>query len=123
MVPLALAALAWMSPSFAAAHPGHVDEAPWDARVERSLDDACAWTVDANRRARGTCRQMGGALVCVRNRPFEPDATGDAPNAQRSVTGFGLHGATPWILGAVVAALACAWQVRRRVPTTRPPTQ
>jgi hypothetical protein len=66
---LALCAGAALS---AAAHEGHTDRAPWDACAASALGEACAWESAPHERREGTCRQIGGGLMCVRHKPVTP---------------------------------------------------
>lgn len=59
-------------PTTALAHDGHTHRAAWDACKESTLGAACSWQDGAKATYRGTCREMHGALMCVRNQPIVP---------------------------------------------------
>jgi hypothetical protein len=52
------------------AHAGHSNRAAWDACTGRASGAPCAWEDERHSRAVGTCRQFGGAMLCVRQRPW-----------------------------------------------------
>ncbi len=54
----------------AAAHAGHTDRAPWEACDDHKLGDSCSWENDTHDQHLGTCREIGGDQMCVRNRPI-----------------------------------------------------
>jgi hypothetical protein len=63
----------------AAAHAGHTDRAPWDACDDHKLGDVCSWENDAHDQHIGSCREIGGDQMCVRNRPvIKAEAKTDA---------------------------------------------
>jgi hypothetical protein len=51
------------------AHEGHTDRAPWDACATSALGATCGWETAHHEQHQGTCRQIGGAQMCVRNKP------------------------------------------------------
>jgi hypothetical protein len=58
-------------PSFTAfAHPSRPNPARWTACADKALGETCSYE-DEHHTYRGTCRQIGDALSCVRNRPIE----------------------------------------------------
>jgi len=57
-------------PAHAAAHAGHTDRQPWDVCAAQTLGADCRWTGADHAERIGTCREIGGALMCVRNRPI-----------------------------------------------------
>ncbi len=60
----------WLCVSLVAdAHEGHTDRAPWDACAASTLGATCGWETAQHEPHQGTCRQIGGALMCVRNKP------------------------------------------------------
>jgi hypothetical protein len=86
--------------------------------VDRMLDDSCDWATEDHKRARGTCREIGGGLVCVRSRPFEDRSAGD--DSPRRPPGSRLpRDLTPLvIIGTLVFAIALSWILRRRKAKT-----
>ena len=63
--------VALLCPTPAWAHLGHADPAPWQACEGKSLGDGCSFVDNLNLH-RGTCRELSGSRMCVRNRPLEP---------------------------------------------------
>jgi hypothetical protein len=114
LAPLALMTLAWIAASSAAAHEGHVDEAPWNACLERSLDDRCAWVTGEHQSAHGTCRRIGGGLLCVRSVSFERGRPASGPIAALPAPGLPTEGSTPLTIGVVVGAASFLLLVQRR---------
>jgi hypothetical protein len=66
----ALALLAICAADAARAHQGHTDTAPWAACEAAALSAACEWEDAAHGVHIGTCREVSGALLCVRNKPI-----------------------------------------------------
>ena len=54
----------------AQAHDAHGTGRAWEACAQNALGDRCAWRDATEDLYQGTCRSMGGALVCVRDRPI-----------------------------------------------------
>lgn len=86
------------------AHDGHTDRAPWDVCAASDLGAVCAWESAQHELHQGTCRQIGGARMCVRNKPVVHEARGAAPRAALW-TGAGMAG---------IAAIGAAIGLRRR---------
>ena len=63
-------ALVVLAPGVAAGHPSQPSPARWTACEGKRLSDACEYS-DEHHIYRGTCRQIRGALACVRNQPIE----------------------------------------------------
>ncbi len=94
------AALLLLLASRAAAHGGHLTDTAWRACDALSLGGACSFENAAGDQFIGSCREMSGELVCVRNRPIvyaaPAGATKNAPDTASI-------GASP---GPVIATLA-----------------
>ncbi len=99
-------ALLLTSPGFVGAHSGHSSRAPWDACDERVLSDGCSWTHGDDLYI-GTCRGVGGDLMCVRN---EPIRRASEPNPTREPLPWAL---LSWIPGVgVIAGISLAYLAR-----------
>ena len=56
--------------SSAFAHQGHTNPTPWEVCASAETGSSCAWADTAGRVSKGTCREIGGAGMCVRTEPF-----------------------------------------------------
>lgn len=52
------------------AHQGHTNPIPWEVCASAETGSSCAWADTAGRVSKGTCREIGGAGMCVRTQPF-----------------------------------------------------
>jgi len=80
------------------AHQGHTNPTPWEVCASAETGSSCAWADTSGRVSKGTCREIGGAGMCVRTQPFA------ATNA-RAGGGFplvGLLGLAGGIAGSVL---------------------
>ncbi len=84
------------------AHDGHSDRAPWEVCAQQVLSDGCSWENGAHELYRGSCREVGGSLLCVRNQPVV-----SAPVAPSGRFGW-------WVVAflPVGAAAAMSWRWR-----------
>jgi hypothetical protein len=98
---LALALIVLSTAAFA--HEGHLSSLAWAACSPSSLGDACSFDA-GGALARGSCRSMSGALICVRNRPLERRG----PESPVAVVGL-------WLAAGVVSVVI----VRRRQGSRR----
>lgn len=98
------AALLLLLASRASAHGGHLTDTAWRACDAISLGGACSFENAAGDQFIGSCREMSGELICVRNRPIvyaaPVGATGGAPDTASIGASIG---ASP---GPVIATLA-----------------
>lgn len=104
----------------AAAHLGHGNPLPWRACDGKALSTPCAWEHD-DTVYRGTCQDMGGPLLCVRNQPLQAKAP--ATFVTHSMASDGTQGRVPVplaILGAL-AILAIGAAVHELRLRSRPP--
>lgn len=61
----------WLSAMpIAYTHQGHTHLEPWNACESHVLGDDCAWQNETDHLYRGTCREIGDALMCVRHKPI-----------------------------------------------------
>lgn len=67
-----LAAL--LLPAMGWAHAGHTDRQPWDVCAGQPLGSDCSWIASDHTLRAGSCREIGGALMCVRTKPIVPVA-------------------------------------------------
>jgi len=51
-------------------HSGVPNTLPWQACEKSVLGDACSYSTDTARYS-GSCREMSGSLMCVRQKPIE----------------------------------------------------
>ena len=65
---LALAVVALSSSAYG--HSGVPNTLPWKACESNKLGDACSYSTDEARYS-GSCREMSGELMCVRQKPIE----------------------------------------------------
>ena len=57
-------------PSPAAAHQGHTRTEPWEVCAAAVLGAACQWEDGEHALYVGTCQEVSGELMCVRNQPI-----------------------------------------------------
>jgi hypothetical protein len=86
------------------AHKGHTgDAAPWHACEAQPVGASCSFSPPSGDLHRGTCRQIQGSMMCVRNQPIVPAGEGGA-------------GVALWAAGgaALVGLVGVGWALRRR---------
>lgn len=98
------------APGVAHGHASHPTDLAWRACDHRALSDTCSFD-NGHAVHRGTCRSIGGGLICVRNQPLRP--SGSAPTAPARTSLLAAVG-----LGGV-ALLAGAAAVRRSLRRAR----
>lgn len=100
-------------PSAGWAHAGHTDRQPWDVCAGQSLGSNCSWIAGDHTLRAGSCREIGGALMCVRTKPIVPAAAAEVANPSARVW--------PWVAGGAMLLFAGATWVRakQRRNTTR----
>lgn len=101
-------------PATALPHAGHTDRQPWDVCAGQPLGSDCSWIAGDHTLRAGSCREIGGALMCVRTKPIVP-ASPEASVTNSPSTAW------PWVAGGmlmlVVSAMATL-RARRRRPTS-----
>ena len=107
-----LAAL--LLPAASWAHAGHTDRQPWDVCAGQPLGSDCSWTAADHTLRAGNCREIGGALMCVRTKPIVP-APQVVVNPSARVW--------PWVTGGALLLFAGAIWVRAKQRRNGPRTQ
>lgn len=115
-VALVAGLLLW--PALAAAHAGHTDRQPWDVCAAQTLGADCRWTGADHAERIGTCRDIGGALMCVRNRPIVPEEA-TTPTTDNEPPGW-LRAAVGTLCAAALLWLAVRTR-RTQEEQSRPP--
>ena len=89
------------------AHAGHTDPQPWDVCAGQPLGSDCSWTAADHTLRAGSCREIGGALMCVRTKPIVPAATGPSePVAQAQALWWGGGLIVLLLVGTAVALMS-----------------
>ena len=70
-----------LSAQAAYAHGGTSNELEREVCSDASLGDYCEFTDHHERVHRGTCRSFDEVLMCVRNQPFDSEASAAAPDS------------------------------------------
>ena len=102
-------------PAASWAHAGHTDRQPWDVCAGQPLGSDCSWTAADHTLRAGSCREIGGALMCVRTKPIVPAAAEEVANPSARVW--------PWVAGGGLLLFAGATWVRAKQRRNAPRTQ